>query len=78
VAVLHVQLIKDEECHEGVDAEFDTLILDEDKFLDVLEPIMAAGGAVCVCHLVLASTLRVPYVLVHIYLCKSLNANRSD
>jgi hypothetical protein len=40
-------LIKDEECHEGADVEFDTLILDEEKFLDVLEPIMEAGGAVC-------------------------------
>ena len=43
----YFQLIKDEECHEGTDAEFDTLILDEDKFCDVLEPMMEEGGVVC-------------------------------
>jgi len=41
-----LQLIKEQECHEGTDAEFDTLILDEDKFCDALEPIMEEGGVV--------------------------------
>ncbi|CAM9139810.1 unnamed protein product [Ectocarpus fasciculatus] len=44
------KLIKDEECHEGTDAEFDTLILDEDKFCDVLEPIMEEGGVIIDYH----------------------------
>lgn len=44
---LRVQLIKEKDCHEGTDAEFDTLILDEDKFIDALEPIMEEGGVVC-------------------------------
>ena len=44
------QLIKDHECYEGVDSEYDTLILDEDKFCDVLEPIMEEGGVVRSLH----------------------------
>ncbi len=43
-----LQIIKENECHEGKDPDFDTLVLDEDKFLDALEPIMEEGGNVSI------------------------------
>ena len=43
-------LIQQHECHEGKDEEFDTLILDEDKLLDVMEPILAEGGCIVDFH----------------------------
>ena len=33
-------VVKEHNCHEGLDKEFDSLILDEDKLLDVLDPII--------------------------------------
>lgn len=46
-------VIKEKGFHAGKDAEFDTLILDqasEDKLLDDLEPVMAAGGNIVEYH----------------------------
>lgn len=43
-------LVKQHDCHEGRDEEFDTLILDEDKLLDVMEPLMEEGGKVVDYH----------------------------
>ena len=43
-------LVKQHECHEGKDGEFDAYILDEDKLCDVMEPIMAEGGCSVDCH----------------------------
>lgn len=33
-------IVKEHKCHEGLDKEFDSLILDEDKLLDALDPII--------------------------------------
>ena len=44
------ELVKKHECHEGRDEAFDTLILDEDKLLDVMEPLMEEGGQVVDYH----------------------------
>jgi adenylate kinase len=44
------ELVMKHECHEGRDEEFDTLILDEDKLLDVMEPLMEEGGNVVDYH----------------------------
>jgi adenylate kinase len=38
------------ECHEGYDEAFQTLILDEDKLCDLLEPIVSTGGNVVDFH----------------------------
>ena len=43
-------LVKEHGCHEGMDTEFDTLILDEDKLCDVLEPILEKGGCIIDFH----------------------------
>ena len=46
-------LVKEHGFHAGRDSEFDTLVLDEDaedKLLDHMEPLMAAGGAVVEFH----------------------------
>jgi adenylate kinase len=43
-------LVKSAECYESVDEEFDSLILDEDKLLDAMEPILAEGGCVVDFH----------------------------
>lgn len=43
-------LVKEHECHEGKDLEFDSYILDEDKLCDVMEPIMAEGGCIVDFH----------------------------
>ena len=43
-------LVKQHECHEGKDGEFDAYILDEDKLCDVMEPIMAEGGCIVDFH----------------------------
>uniref|UniRef100_A0A7S2LK93 Adenylate kinase isoenzyme 6 homolog n=1 Tax=Leptocylindrus danicus TaxID=163516 RepID=A0A7S2LK93_9STRA len=34
-------LVKKHACHEGMDTEFDSYILDEDKLLDLMEPMMS-------------------------------------
>lgn len=36
------ELVKQHSCHEGMDTEFDSYILDEDKLLDIMEPMMIA------------------------------------
>ena len=36
--------VKEHECHEGFDDEYQTYILDEDKLCDLLEPMLAEGG----------------------------------
>ena len=43
-------VVKQHGCHEGEDSVFDTLILDEDKLLDVLEPILSEGGCIVDFH----------------------------
>ena len=43
-------LVKKHECHEGMDETLDTYILDEDKLLDLMEPILAEGGCVVDFH----------------------------
>jgi adenylate kinase len=43
-------LVKKHECHEGMDEALDTYILDEDKLLDLMEPILAEGGCVVDFH----------------------------
>ena len=43
-------LVKQNECHEGMDGEFDAYILDEDKLCDVMEPILAEGGCIVDFH----------------------------
>mmetsp|Transcript_35707 Transcript_35707/g.83032 ORF Transcript_35707/g.83032 Transcript_35707/m.83032 type:complete len:177 (-) Transcript_35707:3189-3719(-) len=37
-------IVKENACHEGMDTEYDSLILDEDKLVDVLEPMVGAEG----------------------------------
>ena len=44
------QFVKDHECYEGRDESFDTYILDEDKLIDELEPIVSEGGCVVDFH----------------------------
>lgn len=34
-------LVKEHACHEGMDTEFDSYILDEDKLLDLMEPMIS-------------------------------------
>jgi adenylate kinase len=70
--------VKQHGCHEGHDDEYDTLILDEDKLLDVMEPLMSEGGKIVDYHscdffperwfdlvLVLTSTTEVLYDRLH-------------
>ena len=42
--------VKEHECHEGFDEEFQTYILDEDKLCDLLEPICEEGGVIIDFH----------------------------
>ncbi len=43
-------LAKENNCYEGHDDSFDSNILDDDKILDVLEPLMEAGGCLVDFH----------------------------
>lgn len=43
-------LAKQHDCYECRDDAFDTNILDDDKILDVMEPIMAEGGCIVDFH----------------------------
>lgn len=43
-------VVKSQHCYESRDEEFDTYILDEDKLLDYLEPIMEEGGNIVDFH----------------------------
>jgi adenylate kinase len=42
--------VKEYECHEGYDEEFQTYTLDEDKLCDLLEPILNEGGVIIDFH----------------------------
>ncbi|XP_026290389.1 adenylate kinase isoenzyme 6 [Frankliniella occidentalis] len=44
------KLAKDWECISDYDEEYDTSVLDEDKLLDTMEPIMANGGKIVDYH----------------------------
>ncbi|KAH9909818.1 AAA domain-containing protein [Xylariomycetidae sp. FL2044] len=44
------QVVKDKECHEGWDEEFQSWIVDEDKLLDALEDEAKAGGCIIDWH----------------------------
>ena len=44
------ELVIQHNCHEGEDQEYDTLILDDEKICDVMEPLMAEGGNVVDFH----------------------------
>jgi adenylate kinase len=43
-------LIKQYDCHEGKDDEFDSYIVDDDKILDIMEPMMEEGGNIVDFH----------------------------
>lgn len=42
--------VKENACHEGRDEAFDTFILDEDKLLDGMEPVLSKGGVIVDFH----------------------------
>ncbi|KAI9757872.1 MAG: factor activating pos9 [Chaenotheca gracillima] len=44
------QIVKEKECHEGWDEEFQSWIVDEDKLLDALEPDALKGGLILDWH----------------------------
>ncbi len=44
------ELVKEHECHEGMDEALNTYILDEDKLLDLMEPMLGEGGCVVDFH----------------------------
>ena len=44
------ELVASNGCHLGKDEEFDTLIVDEDKLCDLLEPILEEGGNIVDYH----------------------------
>ena len=44
------QVVKEKSCHEGVDTQFDSFILDEDKLVDELEPLLESGGHIVDFH----------------------------
>ena len=43
-------IIKDHECHEGLDEQFDSLIVDDDKLLDIMEEMQTDGGCIVDYH----------------------------
>jgi adenylate kinase len=43
-------LAKEHDCYDGRDEGYETNMLDDDKILDVLEPIMAEGGCIVDFH----------------------------
>jgi len=44
------EIVKTHKCHEGRDENFDTLILDDDKLVDAMEPMVENGGCVVDFH----------------------------
>ncbi|KAI0490740.1 AAA domain-containing protein [Xylaria cf. heliscus] len=44
------QIVKDKDCHEGWDDEYQSWIVDEDKLLDALEDEVATGGCIIDWH----------------------------
>eukprot|EP01038_Epipyxis_sp_PR26KG_P011208 gene11208-15033_t len=43
-------IVKEFECYESRDEEFDTYIVDDDKLCDILEPILGEGGFIVDFH----------------------------
>ena len=43
-------IVKKYECYEGRDEDFDTYIVDEDKLVDVMDPMMEKGGNIVDYH----------------------------
>ncbi|RZK26303.1 MAG: hypothetical protein EOO43_03235 [Flavobacterium sp.] len=43
-------LIKENECYEERNEEYDTLVIDDDKVCDLLEPILEQGGCIVDFH----------------------------
>lgn len=43
-------IVKQYKCYEGRDEDFDTYIVDEDKLVDVLEPMLEKGGNIIDYH----------------------------
>ena len=37
-------IVKEYECYQGRDEEFDSLVLDEDKLVQVMRPFLSQGG----------------------------------
>lgn len=51
LAVINIgEFAKEHDCYEAYDDEYETHILDEDKLLDLLEPLMDAGGVIVDFH----------------------------
>ncbi|TLS26036.1 hypothetical protein PpBr36_07395 [Pyricularia pennisetigena] len=48
ISVTHI--VKDKECHEGWDEEYQSWIVDEDKLLDAIEDDAKAGGCIIDWH----------------------------
>eukprot|EP00607_Mallomonas_marina_P002027 CAMPEP_0182429310 /NCGR_PEP_ID=MMETSP1167-20130531/25676_1 /TAXON_ID=2988 /ORGANISM="Mallomonas Sp, Strain CCMP3275" /LENGTH=170 /DNA_ID=CAMNT_0024612753 /DNA_START=49 /DNA_END=557 /DNA_ORIENTATION=+ len=44
------ELVIEHNCHEGKDEEYDTYILDDDKLIDVMDPMISNGGYVIDFH----------------------------
>ncbi|PNP38149.1 hypothetical protein TGAMA5MH_09902 [Trichoderma gamsii] len=44
------QIVKDKDCHEGWDDEYQSWIVDEDKLLDVIEDDVKEGGCIIDWH----------------------------
>ena len=44
------ELVKEHECYDSVDETYDTLMVNDDKLLDVLEPLVSEGGCVVDFH----------------------------
>ncbi|EGS20967.1 uncharacterized protein CTHT_0028060 [Thermochaetoides thermophila DSM 1495] len=44
------QIVKDKECHEGYDEEYQSWIVDEDKLLDAIEDEVTKGGCIIDWH----------------------------
>ena len=43
-------IIKEHNCHEGMDVEFDSLIVDDDKLLDIMEDLLKNGCCIVDYH----------------------------
>jgi adenylate kinase len=43
-------IVKQYDCYQEKDEEFDSLILDDDKLLDTMEPMLAGGGCIVDFH----------------------------
>lgn len=43
-------LVKEHNCHTGKDEKFDSYIVDDDKLLDVVDPLVSSGGCIVDYH----------------------------